>query len=74
MPHIIYADTETLQINQSSYSNSPEKCYTEKLTKQEACGYAMTVVKFYDSNIHSFYRGEDCLTNLCNELIDNTEI
>ena len=73
MPHIIYAGTKTLQINQSSCCNSPEKCYTEKLTKHEACGYAMTVVKLYDSNVHSFYRGEDGLTTLCNELIDNTE-
>ena len=73
MPHMIYADTETLLIKQHSCSNNPEKSFTEKRAKHGACGYAMTVVKSYDKDIHSFYHREDCLTKFCDELIDNAE-
>ena len=73
MPHMIYADTETLLIKQHSCSNNPKKSFTEKQAKHQACGYPMTVVKSYDKDIHSFYHGEDCLTKFCDELIDNAE-
>ena len=72
-PHMIYADTETLLVKQHSCSNNPQNFFTEKQAKHEACGYAMTVVKSYDKEIHSYYRGEDCLTKCCDELIDNAE-
>ena len=75
MSHVIYADTESLLKKHDSCSNNPEKSYTEKKATHEACGYSMNIVRLYDKNIHSFYRGKDCIQRFCKELRDKaTEI
>ena len=70
MSHLIYADAEPLLIKHDSCSNNPEKSYTEKKATHEACGYSMNVLRSYDKNIHSFYRGKDCIQKFCKELLD----
>ena len=59
VPHVIYADNESLLIKQQSSQNKPENSFTEKKSVHEACGYALNSVTSYNpnKNTHIFYRG-----------------
>ena len=61
--NVIHFDFETLQIKNESCSNDLKKSYTETKTIHEVCGYSMNLVRFYDKNIHKYYRGKDCMEN-----------
>ena len=70
---MIYVDTESLLINHYTYSNNPNKSYTENIATHTPCEYSLTITKSYDNEkIHSFYRGEDCVSNLCDELLEQS--
>ena len=61
--NVIHFDFETLQIKNESCSNDLKKSYTETKTIHEVCGYSMNLVRFYDKNIHKYYREKDCMEN-----------
>ena len=70
MSNIIHTDLEANVNKHDTSSNNPDQSYTEKKATHEACGYAMKVIRSYDENIHSFYRGKDCIPEFCKELLD----
>ena len=61
---------ECFLLKQQSCQNNPYKSYTERKSIHEPCGYSLDLVSSFDSkeNIHSFYRGEDCIKKFCREL------
>ena len=70
--HEMYVETEPLLIKDDSCSNNPEKTYTETKSTHEVSGYSINIIKSYDKNIHSFYRGKDCIQKFCKDLQDQT--
>ena len=70
--HEMYVETEPLLIKHDSCSNNPEKTYTETKSTHEVSGYSINITKSYDKNIHSFYRGKDCIQKFCKDLQDQT--
>ena len=66
----IYADLKRLLIKQQSCQNNPYEFYTERKAMHEPCGYALSLVCWFDEtkNKHSFYRGRDCIKKFCIDL------
>ena len=48
-PFAIYADLECLLIKQQSCQNNPEKSYIERKVKHEPSGYALSLIRSFDS-------------------------
>ena len=70
-PFLIYADLECLLIKKQSCQNDPNnESYTERKAIHEPCGYALSLVRLFDSkqNKHNFYRGKDCIKRFCSDL------
>ena len=68
--NIFYLDLESLLIKIQSSQSNPEESFTERKTIYEACGYSLDLLRSYDGNIHSYYRGTDCTKKLCKDLKD----
>ena len=68
--NIFYLDLESLLIKIQSSQSNPEESYTERKAIHEACGYSLDLLRSYDENIHSYYRGTDCTKKLCKDLKD----
>ena len=47
--------------------NNPEKSYTERKAKHipSCCTWSLTCSFDASKNEHGYYRGEDCMKNLC---------
>ena len=69
-PFTIYLDLECLLKNEQSCQNNPEKSYTEKKTIYKSSGWAMFTSCSFDEkeNKLNYYRGKDCIENLCKKL------
>ena len=70
MPYVIHADLECLLLEEQLCRNNPDKSYTDGDAIHEPCGYSLDLVSSFDvkENIHSFYRGKDCVKKVCKEL------
>ena len=68
--NVIYMDLESLLIKNQSTQNNPNELYTEKKAIHEGCGYAIKLVRWYDTNkyIRNFHRGKDCIKKLCEDI------
>ena len=65
--NIFYLDLESLLIKTQSPQSNPEESYTKRKAIHEACGYSLDLLRSYDKNTHSFYRGTK---KLCKDLND----
>ena len=68
--NIFYLDLESLLIKTQSSQSNREESYTERKAIQEAHGYSLDLLRSYDKNTNSFYRGTDCTKKLCKDLKD----
>ena len=68
--NIFYLGLESLLMKTQSSQSNPEESYTETKAIHEACGYSLDLVRSYDKNTNSFYRGTDCTKKLCKDLKD----
>ena len=71
-PFIIYADLECSLLKVNTYSNNPEKSYTEKKAKHRPSGYSLVTCCSFDKskNDRKYYRGKDCMKIFCEDLKD----
>ena len=70
---IFYLHLESLSIKiQPQQNNNPEESDTERNTIHEAYGYSLKLLRSYDKNTHSFYRGIDSIKNLRKDLKEQT--
>ena len=61
-PHIIYAYLECLLKNIYDNTNVNEnESYQIKNNLHVPCGYGINLVRTYDENILTYYRGTDCI-------------
>ena len=60
MPHVIYADLEAILKKNQSCQPNPENSYEEKKNVHIPCSYALRMVRTYDEDLISSYRGKDC--------------
>ena len=60
MPHVIYADLEAILKKNQSCQPNPENSYEEKKNVHIPCSYALRMVRKYDEDLISSYRGKDC--------------
>ena len=69
-PFAIYLDLECLLKKEQSCQNNPEKSYTEKKAIHEPSGWAMFTSCSFDKkeNKLDYYRGKDCIEELCKKL------
>ena len=65
--NIFYLDLESLLIKTQSPQSNPEESYTERKAIHEACDYSLDLLRSYDKNTHSVYRGTK---KLCKDLKD----
>ena len=61
MPYIIYADLEVIFRKIQSCQPNSENSYTEKKNVHIPSGYALHLLRKYDENLISSYRGIDCM-------------
>ena len=66
--NIFYLGLESLLMKTQSSQSNPEESYTETKAIHEACGYSLDLLRSYDKNTNSFYRGTDCTKKLCKDL------
>ena len=68
--HMFYLDLEALLIKHPSVQNNPDNSYTEKKATHIPSGYALNLVRSYNSNknTRTYYRGENCIGHLCKNL------
>ena len=59
--HIIYADLECLLRTIESCQPTPKNLYRLKNNVHIPSGYAYHLVRFYDQNVITHYRGTDCM-------------
>lgn len=52
-------------------ANNPNNSHTEKVARHKPCGYDLNIVKSYDENISTYYRGKDYLSHVCKNLRDH---
>lgn len=71
MAHTIYLDLECSLMKHDTCANNPNNSYTEKVTTHKPCCYDLNIVKSYDENISTYYRGKDCLSHMCKNLRDH---
>ena len=70
VPFIFYVELECILEKMSTCHNNPEKPSTTKTNKHTPSGYSLFTHCLFDNtkNILSYYRGEDCVENLCLDL------
>ena len=70
IPFVIYADMEPLLYKIYTCHSNPEKSSTTKIDKHTASGYSLFTHCLVDNtkNKHDYYRGKDCMKNLCKDL------
>ena len=75
IPHIIYADIESLIIKIDGCTNNPEDSSTKKIGEHIPCGYSMsTVWEFgYIQNKHNLYGGKAFMKKFCSSLRGNAK-
>ena len=75
MPHIIYADIESLIRKIDECANNPKKSSTMKIDKHITCGYSMSTIWGFDhiENKKSLYRGKDCMKKFCDSLKEHAK-
>ena len=75
MPHIIYADIESLIRRIDGFSNNPEKASTRKIGKNIPCGYSIsTIWEFvHIEDKHTLYLQKDCMKKFCTSLKENAK-
>ena len=61
IPHIIYADLECLLRTIESCQPNPNDSYILKRNVHIPSGYALHLVRYYDQNLMTHYRGTDCM-------------
>ena len=61
MPHAIYADLEVILKKIQSYQSNPENSYSENKNVHTACSYALHMIRTYDDDLITSYRGTDCI-------------
>ena len=69
-PFSFYIDLECLLKKIQSTQNNPKKSYTEKKARHELSGWAMFKRCSFDKkeNKLDYYRGKDCIEELCKKL------
>ena len=75
MPHIIYADMESLIKKIDWCANNLENSSTTKIGEHYPCGYSMsTIWEFHHiENKHTLYRGKDCMKKFCESLREHAK-
>ena len=70
MPHIIYADIESLIKKMDGCPNNPEKFSTIKTGAHFPFRYSMATIWTFNNieNKYTLYRGEDCIKKFCESL------
>ena len=70
----IYLDLECILKKLQSIQNNPEKSYTEIKARHEPSGWSMFTGCSFDKreNKLNYYRGKDCIENLCTKLKEST--
>ena len=69
MNDIIYVDLECLLIKYDTCSDDPNKSHTRNVAYHTASAYALSTFRNHDNSTEvSYYRGEDCIQQLCIEL------
>ena len=72
MNDIIYVDLECLLVNYDTYSNNPIKSHTTNIAQHIPSGYSVNTLRDHNkSSKVKYYRGDDCIQKLCNDLGDN---
>ena len=64
-PQIIYADLECLLRNIENCNSDPDKSYQRKTEVHILSGYSIQLVRSYDENLITHYRGIDCMKKIC---------
>ena len=69
-PFAIYLDLECTLKKLQSIQKNPEKSYIQKKARHEPSGWVMFTRCSFDKreNKLNYYRGEDCIENLCKKL------
>ena len=63
--NIFYLDLESLLVKiHPQQNNNLQESYTGRKAIHEACGYSLDLLRSYDENIYSYYRGTDCTKKL----------
>ena len=67
MPHIIYADLESLIRKIDGCENNPKYSSRTKIGQHIPCGYSMSTIWGFDhtENKHTLYYGNDCRKKFC---------
>ena len=67
VPFAIYADLECLLEKMSNCLNNPEKSSTTKVNKNTPSGYSLFTNCSFDTtkNKLDYYRGKNCMENVC---------
>ena len=70
MPHIIYADIESLIKKIDGCPNNPENFSTIKIGEHFPFRYSMATIWTFNNieNKYTLYRGEDCIKEFCESL------
>ena len=70
MPHIIYADIESLIKKMDGCPNNPENFSTIKTGEHFPFRYSMATICTFNNIEHKYtlYRGEDCIKKFCESL------
>ena len=68
IPHIIYADLEAIKKEIQSCQPNPKDSYTEKKNAHIACSYALHMIRTYDENMISSYRGANSMSKFAKAL------
>ena len=69
---IIYADSESLLKKMSTCHNDPKKSSTTKINKHAASDYSLFTHGSFDIKHRlDYYRGKNCMKNLCVDLKEN---
>ena len=70
VPFTIYVNLECLLLKQQFCQNHPNESYTERKSKHEPSGYALSLICSFDlnENKHNFYRAKDCIKRFCSDL------
>ena len=74
MPHMIYAELETLLRPIQSYQPNLENSYTENKNVHMPSGYALHLQRTYDENLITSYRDLDCMQKFVRALKVGTKM
>ena len=68
MPHTIYADHEVILKKTQSRQPNLENSYREKENAHIPCSYALHIIRTYDDDLITSYRGTDCMKTFARAL------